>query len=89
MRALLLGLSLALLPACIDELDSDCDQYVDYLCACGVDDCATLGQQFEGAGLAVQEQCRIDLACFEQADSENGEACSIVDTPEESQCLEE
>tara|TARA_B100000609_G_C16853216_1_gene251391 strand:+ start:212 stop:478 length:267 start_codon:yes stop_codon:yes gene_type:complete len=86
MRTLLLALPLFLV-GCIDGvIDDDCDVYVDYLCTCGVDDCEQLQNQFADADLAVQEQCRIDLACFEDADTTNGETCSLI-PDQEDQCL--
>lgn len=88
MRTLWLALPL-FLAGCLDEVtEDDCDQYVDYLCTCGADSCDTLAGSFSSE-LAVQEQCRIDLACFEQADADNGATCSIVGTENETQCLEE
>jgi len=87
MRTLLLALPL-LLTGCIDEaLEDDCDVYVDYLCTCGVENCDQLRTQFEDADLALQDQCRIELACFEDADAENGETCSLI-PDQEDQCLE-
>lgn len=90
MRALSLTLLLGLagLSGCIDDVtESACDQYVDYLCTCEPESCDEIQGRFSGE-LAVEEQCRIDLACFEEADATNGEVCSIVGTEDEGQCLE-
>lgn len=76
-----------LFSGCVEFLEDDCDQYVDYLCTCGVDSCEDLRQAFDGSDPAVQEQCRIEQVCFESADADNEETCSIVGTPDEDTCL--
>lgn len=89
MRSGLFALTL-LLTGCIDGfIEDDCDVYVDYLCTCGVDNCEQLRSQLDTTDQAVQESCRIELACFEDADATNGETCSLFDgTGSEDQCLE-
>ncbi|MFK7927300.1 MAG: hypothetical protein AB8H79_03880 [Myxococcota bacterium] len=73
---------------CLELLETECDQYVDYLCTCGAADCDSLRETFSGAGPAIQEQCRIEQSCFESADGQAGETCSIVGTDDEDTCLE-
>ena len=88
MRALLFALPLVLVGCIEDVTEDDCDQYVDYLCTCGVENCTDLQSQFADPDLAVQEQCRIDLACFETADADAGETCTLI-PDNEDQCLAE
>lgn len=89
MRAQVLSLALMIASstACIDDVtETSCDQYVDYLCTCEPESCDEITGRFSGE-LALEEQCRIDLACFENKDAENGAVCSIVGTADEDECL--
>lgn len=75
------------LSGCLDGvLETECDRYVDYICSCDPDNCASAESELRG-NVGLEPQCRIDLACFEQADSASGTQCSIIATEREDECL--
>jgi hypothetical protein len=78
-------LSLVALTACEYPFANDCDAYVDYLCACEPDACDARRAVFDGASESLQETCRIQLACFDDADDEGG-VCFLFDEGREEEC---
>ena len=74
-----------LLFGCIDPLLQPCDEYVDYLCQCAPEECEERRQVFEGAGASLQSTCRVQLACFEDADLDGGQ-CHLFDEGREEEC---
>ena len=80
-----LGLVMVFGVGCIDPLFQPCDEYVDYLCLCEPDACEERRAVFEGAGPAVQETCRVQLACFEDADLDGGQ-CHLFEEGREEEC---
>ena len=85
MRVMFMAVMLAC-TGCVDGfLESDCDVYADYLCDCGDPDCETVREQLGDGG--SQEQCRVDLACYEDADEAANQVCSLVDENGPEECV--
>ena len=74
--------------ACIDGVvENPCDEYADYLCTCGAEDCEQVRDQLDSSDPGVQDSCRIELACFDEADDEVGQTCILFDEGREGECL--
>lgn len=84
MRLLRVSLAALFVLSC-DPLLQPCDEYIDYLCLCEPEACEDRRAVFEGAGASVQETCRVQLACFEDADLD-GEQCHLFDEGREEEC---
>jgi hypothetical protein len=85
MTRALVALLLTTVAACLDPAIEPCDDYLDYLCACEPDACEQRRAVFEGAGASLQETCRIQLACFEDADVDGG-FCHLFEEEREEEC---
>ncbi|MFT7517921.1 MAG: hypothetical protein ACI9MC_000045 [Kiritimatiellia bacterium] len=75
------------LGGCEVLLDEECDAYVEYVCSCDQSvDCDTLSAQLAGGSADVQETCRLDLACYESADSTADATCSEFEEDALGEC---
>ena len=79
-HAAALGLGLFFMAACDDLSENPCQDYVDYVCECHVDnpdlDCDTIRAVHANAGVELYEDCRVEHEALLQADANLGEGCS-------------
>ena len=77
--AIAAGLALMLAPGCSNE--DPCQDYINYVCDCGGDDCESAKNTYADADSKLQDQCENTLQDLQDADDAAGEECaSLTDT---------
>ena len=70
------GAALFLSPGCDDS--DPCQDYIDYVCDCGSDECDSARNAYSDADSKLQDECENSLQDYQQNDDAAGEECASV-----------